>query len=82
MAADGGHRPPALQPLVKGRGAELDLEEVLPSSDSILKGKNKVCKILTLAAPICSFRNFSKGVMSTSLAFSIWGRKAKISSEV
>lgn len=64
----------------------LEPGEVLQSSGSTLKHKNKVCKLLTLAAPICSFRNFSKGVMSTSLAFSIWWRKAggkgKISHEV
>lgn len=30
---------------------------------------------LTLAAPICSLRNFSSGVISTSLAFSIYGQR-------
>lgn len=30
---------------------------------------------VTLAAPICSLRNFSSGVISTSLAFSIWGQR-------
>ena len=32
------------------------------------------CHLLTLAALICSFLNRSRGIISTSLAFSIWRR--------
>ena len=32
---------------------------------------------LTFAAPICSFRNFSRGVINTSSAFWIWCKKKK-----